>query len=150
MDFQDVETRGHPSEPAMEAAPFGEVPRIGAPPVRVRDYRVTISSPRILPIRGVSDSASQRAQAKDLAETSTPSPRNLPIREVSESDVEKAQDQDVRFQQAIEMADEVTRGLGPEERDVAFRRAMSFVFHPTPLQAETSRGLVKTKPETLP
>jgi hypothetical protein len=90
MGFQDAETWRPSAEAALEAAQFGVIPRIGVTPVRVRDYQA-VSSPRNLPIRGVSDSTSQRAQAEDLAETSTSSPRILPIRGVSESGGETAQ-----------------------------------------------------------
>jgi hypothetical protein len=91
MDHKDTEFLGHPSLSAMDAALFGNVPRIGASPGRERDYRVSIPSSRNLPIRGVSDSASQKAQAQDVAETSTSSPRNLPIRGVSDSASQRAQ-----------------------------------------------------------
>jgi hypothetical protein len=100
-----------------------------------------MGSSRNLPIRGVSDSASQRAQAQDQAETSASTPRNLPIREVSDSASQRPQDQEVRYQQAIEMSDEVTRCLTNAERDLAYHQTIYFVFHPTPLQAATSRML---------
>jgi hypothetical protein len=63
---------------------------------------------------------------------------NLPIWEVSNSASHRAQDQVVRFHQAIEVSAEVTRNLGSDERDLACRQAIAFVFHPTPLQASTS------------
>jgi hypothetical protein len=128
MDFQDAETRRPSAEAATKAAPFNGIPRI----VSI-DY-----SSRKLPIQGGSDSASQRAQAQDQAETSTSTSRNLPIREVSDSASQRSQDQEVRFQKAIQMFVEVTRGLTSVEQDVANREAIAFVFHTTLLQAATS------------
>jgi hypothetical protein len=96
MDHQDAEFRGHLSSSAMEAAPFGDVPRHGASLGRERDLpQASTSSSRNLPIRDVSESAGQKAQARDMAETSTSCPRNLPIREVSESAGQKAQARDM-------------------------------------------------------
>jgi hypothetical protein len=128
MDFQDAETWRPSAEAATEAAPFDGVPR-------------TVGSSRNLPIRGVSDSVMQRAQAPGQAETSATTPRNLPIREVSDSATQRDQDQDVRYQQAIEMSEEVTRCRIPAEQDLAYHRMIGFIYHPTPLQAETSRIL---------
>jgi hypothetical protein len=128
MDYQLAETWRPSAEAATEAAPFDGVPR-------------TVGSSRNLPIRGVSDSACQTAQAQDQAETSATTPRNLPIREMSDSAMQRAQDQDIRYQQAIEMSDEVTRCRIPAERDLAYHRMIQFVYHPTPLQAATSQML---------
>jgi hypothetical protein len=90
MDSQDAETRRPSAKAATEAATINGVP-------------LTVVPPRNSPIRGVSDSASQRAQAQDEAETAA-----FMTNKMEERLRRFNQDQGSRFRDAVEKASQMT------------------------------------------
>jgi hypothetical protein len=114
MDFQDEEPRGRESTSFKERWAQGNVAAKTStssshlifvalisstgfslyeyPPIHDQDLAETsASSPRNLPIRGVSKSDSQIAQAQDQDEDAAKTLRNHPRREVFNSALQKAQ-----------------------------------------------------------